>query len=88
LIAGAREALEALRSSGFHLYLWSSMGADYTRRVAVHHQLEAFFEGFLAKPDIVIDDVPSSTVSPYVYRVHDDRSWPAVAEKIIRRHTD
>jgi len=39
-----------------HLFLWSTAGADYCRKVAHLNGLTGFFEGFTAKPDIVIDD--------------------------------
>jgi len=46
------------------------------------------FEGFTAKPDIVIDDMPSTCVSPFVYDVRQEQSWPALAEGIIQKHVD
>src|SRR5258708_5383309 len=60
LLDGAREALLALKDAGCHLFLWSSVGADYCRKVAESHHLTDLFEGFTAKPDIVVDDMPST----------------------------
>ena len=34
LLEGAREALETLKRAGCHLFLWSTVGADYCRKVA------------------------------------------------------
>src|SRR6266542_1407483 len=34
LLDGAREALQRLRDEGCHLFLWSTAGADYCRKVA------------------------------------------------------
>src|SRR6185436_12462541 len=63
LLNGAREALQRLRDEGCHLFLWSTVGPDYCRKVAQIHGLTDFFEGFTAKPDIIIDDMPSTCVT-------------------------
>ena len=88
MLDGAREALQRLRDEGCHLFLWSTCGADYCRKVADLHGLTELFEGFTAKPDIVIDDMPSTCVSPVVYDVRQEQSWPALAERIIEKHVD
>jgi phosphoglycolate phosphatase-like HAD superfamily hydrolase len=88
LMDGAREGLKRLRDEGCHLFLWSTYGAEYCRKVAGIHGLTEFFEGFTAKPDIVIDDMPSTCVSPFVYSVHPEESWPKLAERIIEKHID
>jgi len=88
LLDGAREALQALKEAGCHLFLWSTVGADYCRKVAASHRLTELFEGFTAKPDIVVDDMPSTCVSPFVYDVHQEASWSALARRIIERHID
>jgi phosphoglycolate phosphatase-like HAD superfamily hydrolase len=88
LLAGAREALQRLRDEGCHLFLWSSVGADYCRTVAQRYGMTEFFEGFTAKPDIIIDDMPSTCVTDFVYDVQQEQSWGALAERIIDRHID
>ena len=88
LLDGAPEALARLKNAGCHLFLWSSVGADYCRKVADAHQLTGLFEGFTAKPDIVVDDMPSTCVSPFVYNVQQEESWPALARRIIEKHAD
>jgi phosphoglycolate phosphatase-like HAD superfamily hydrolase len=88
LLDGARRALELLRDRGCHLFLWSSVGAEYARKVSALHQLTDFFEGYAAKPDIVIDDMPSTAQAPFVYNVHDEASWQSLAERIIANHID
>src|SRR5207245_9208352 len=65
LLDGAREALKRLSDEGCHLFLWSSCGAEYCRKIAGIHGLTELFEGFMAKPDILIDDMPSTCVSPF-----------------------
>ena len=88
LLPGAREALQRFRDEGCHLFLWSSVGVEYARKVAATHQLTDFFEGFAAKPDIVIDDMPGTAQAPFVYNVHDESSWQSLAERIIDKHID
>ena len=88
LLDGAREALQRLRDEGCHLFLWSTVGADYCRKVAHLHGMSDFFEGFTAKPDIIIDDMPSTCVIQFVYDVRQEQSWPALAERIIEKHVD
>jgi phosphoglycolate phosphatase-like HAD superfamily hydrolase len=88
LLDGAGDALRKLQASGSHLFLWSSMGADYARKVAGLYGLTDLFEGFSAKPDIVIDDMPSTARAAFEYNVHEESSWPALADKILSKHID
>lgn len=88
LLEGAREALQRLRDEGCHLFLWSSVGVDYARNVASLHKLTELFEGFASKPDIVIDDMPSTAQAPFIYNVRDEGSWTSLAERIIDKHVD
>jgi hypothetical protein len=88
LLDGAHEGLQRLKDAGCHLYLWSTVGAAYARSVAVQHQLSNLFEGYAAKPDIIIDDMPSTAVAPFIFNVHDETSWQTLAEKIIRKHVE
>ncbi len=88
LLLGAREALTQLRDSGCHLFLWSSVGMSYAQSIAVRHGLSELFEGYAAKPDIVIDDMPGTTRAPFSYNVADEESWETMARRIIDRHVD
>src|SRR6185436_15176578 len=88
LLPGAREGLQRLRDEGCHLFLWSTCGADYCRKVADLHGLTELFEGFSAKPDIVIDDMPSTCITSLIYNVQQEMSWPSLAQKIIAKHVD
>ena len=88
LLEGARESLSQLKEKGCHLFLWSTCGADYCRKVAALHGLTEFFEGFSAKPDILIDDMPSTCMTSLIYNVQQEQSWPSLAEKIIAKHID
>lgn len=71
-----------------HLFLWSTAGADYCRKVAHLNGLTGFFEGFTAKPDIVIDDMPSTCTTQFIYDVRQERSWGALANRITAKHVD
>jgi phosphoglycolate phosphatase-like HAD superfamily hydrolase len=88
LLADAPAALTNLKSKGCHLFLWSTNGADYARKIAKLYRLEDLFEGFAAKPDIIIDDMPGTALNPFVFDVNSESSWPALAEKIIQKHID
>lgn len=88
LLPGAKEALERLKATGCHLFLWSTGGAEYARKIAMAYGLADLFEGFAAKPDIIIDDTPGSTHAPFAYAVTPDEPWPLVVDGIIRKHVD
>jgi len=88
LLPGAPEALTRLRDKGCHLFLWSTNGAEYARKIAGLYGLTEMFEGFVAKPDIIIDDMPGTMLNPFVFDVNGEPSWPALADKIIRKHID
>ena len=88
LLPGATESLTKLRDRGCHLFLWSTNGADYARKIASLHGLTDFFEGFVAKPDIIIDDMPGTALNPFVFDVNTELSWPALTDKILSKHID
>lgn len=88
LLPGATDALAKLRDKGCHLFLWSTNGAEYARNIASLYHLTDMFEGFAAKPDIIIDDMPGTVSNPFVFDVNGEESWPALADKIIRKHID
>jgi len=88
LLFGAREGLQRLKDEGCHLFLWSTVGVEYARTVATRHQLTELFEGYAAKPDIIIDDMPSTAIAPFIFNVQDETSWQSMAERIIEKHID
>jgi phosphoglycolate phosphatase-like HAD superfamily hydrolase len=88
LLPGVTVALTELKKKDCHLFLWSTNGADYAKKIAQIHGLSDFFEGFAAKPDIIIDDMPATALNPFVFDVNSESSWPSLAEKIIRKHVD
>ena len=88
LLAGATEALNKLKDKGCHLFLWSTNGMDYAKKVAGLYGLTDLFEGFAAKPDIIIDDMPGTVLNPFVFDVNAESSWPVLADRILRKHID
>ena len=74
LLAGAPEALIKLKDKGCHLFLWSTNGMDYAKKVAGLYHLTDLFEGFAAKPDIIIDDMPGTALNPFVFDVNAEAS--------------
>jgi hypothetical protein len=80
--------LMTLQERGCHLFLWSSCGSEYAHKVAERHRLAGLFEGFVAKPDIVIDDMPSTTVAPFTYDVQQEGPWADLARMILIKHVD
>ena len=88
LIPGAREALERLKARDCHLFLWSTAGMNYARNVALRYNLQDLFEGYAPKPDIIIDDMPSTVLNPFVFNPNDEVSWESLADKILKQHVD
>src|SRR5450756_1268416 len=88
MLAGASEALLKLKDKGCHLFLWSTNGTEYAKKVAGLYGLTDLFEGFAAKPDIIIDDMPATALNPFIFDVNGEPSWPSLADKIIRKHID
>ena len=88
LLPGAAEGLEKLKAKGCHLFLWSTNGAEYARKMANLHHLAEMFEGIVSKPDIIIDDMPATVLNPFVFDVNSEASWPAMADRIINKHID
>ena len=88
ILAGAAEGLRKLKEAGCHLFLWSSCGADYCRSVPEVNGVAKLFEGFSAKPDIVIDDMPGTCVAPFVYDAREEGGWEELARRIVEKHVD
>ena len=88
LFDGVAEALGRLKTAGFRLYLWSSEGGYYAWETAEKHGLVYLFDGFLGKPDIIVDDMPHSVTTPHNYRLQDAGSWDALVNGIIKQHIE
>jgi hypothetical protein len=55
-IPAAIERVRSLHREGAALYLWSTGGADYAKKMATELGLESLFVAFLPKPTLIIDD--------------------------------
>jgi phosphoglycolate phosphatase-like HAD superfamily hydrolase len=88
LIPGARDALQSLKDSGCHLFLWSTVGMAYAQTTATRHKLTDLFEDYSAKPDIVIDDLPATVLNPFVFNPLEEVSWGDLAARILKKHID
>lgn len=86
MLPRAAEALRMLHAAGCHLFLWSTGGGAYCRQVAERCDVTDLFEAFLPKPDIYIDDMPSTIFNGLLFDVRDSESWIALAERIAREH--
>jgi len=85
-LPNAVEAMHSLHDGGCHLFLWSTGGADYCRSVAERMQIASLFEAFLPKPDIYIDDMPSTIFNGLLFDVQQEGEWLLLAQKIVREH--
>lgn len=88
LLEGAKEGLESLVAKGCHVYLWSTGGAEYCQKIARLHKLETLIEGCCPKPDIIIDDMPSTALNPFHFDVNRNGGWKNTVEELLRRHVD
>lgn len=52
------ERVRALHAEGSILFLWSSGGAEYAKNAAVELGIADCFEGYLPKPNLILDDQP------------------------------
>lgn len=56
-MTGMIEHIRELKEQGAFLYCWSSGGAEYAEGSAKEFGIADCFEGFLPKPELVIDDM-------------------------------
>ena len=56
-----------LKQDGVELFCWSSLGADYARRIAVELNIAGCFSAFLPKPHVTIDD---QAITEWLYFRH------------------
>ena len=86
LLPGAVDAIKTLHRGGCHLFLWSTGGAAYCRQIAERASIAELFEAFLPKPDIYIDDMPSTIFNGLLFDVKEHGPWQDLAEMICREH--
>lgn len=66
-----------------NLYLWSGAGGDYALSKANEHGLAGFFSGFAGKPDVIIDDDPSSVFPERAIVWKGDAQWQNLLKTIF-----
>lgn len=81
LLPGVVQNLQALKTRGCELILWSYGGAEYAEKVARRHKLENLFIGFSAKPDIAVDD-ESEKIASFAVVDAAAKNWDAIAEEV------
>jgi phosphoglycolate phosphatase-like HAD superfamily hydrolase len=84
LLPGALDALEKLRKAPCELTLWSAAGAEYSKEVAARLRLGKFFQGYAGKPDIAIDDDPSSLKLKKLIVKNPEDLWDQIQQQTIR----
>jgi hypothetical protein len=86
LLPGAVDAIKTLHQAGCHLFLWSTGGRDYCKQTAERAGIADLFEAFLPKPDIYIDDMPSTIFNGLLFDVNQQGPWKQLAEQICQKH--
>jgi hypothetical protein len=81
LMPGVRECLQALQAKkspdgqrAYSLQLWSSCGKEYAEAIANRFNLHTLFDSFASKPDLVVDDMVTSSFPRSAIQV--DQSLP------------
>ncbi len=87
-IEGAAEMVRELGRQDSRLYLWSTAGKKYCEQVATQLGIYELFEGFAAKPDIVIDDMPGTCTNPFVYNPNDYENLTDLTRNLIDKYID
>lgn len=88
IIDGAVNMVRKLSEEDTRLYLWSTAGKEYCENVAKRLDIYNLFEGFGAKPDIIIDDMPATCLEPFVFNPNDSDSLAELTDDLIKKHID
>ena len=59
-VPAAIQHIRTLKEQGAILYCWSSGGSEYAQQSAKEFGIADYFEGFLPKPNVLLDDMPMS----------------------------
>jgi phosphoglycolate phosphatase-like HAD superfamily hydrolase len=87
-IDGAAAGVRRLKEAGCHLYVWSTGGREYAESVARRLGIHECFGAFLPKPDIAIDDMPTSLRAFFDFVPGDPDEWDKMVETILDKHVD
>lgn len=88
ILEDAVEMVCKLSKEDTRLYLWSTAGKEYCEKVARRYSIYDLFEGFGAKPDIIIDDMPETCTEPFVFNPYDFESLAKLTEQLTEKHID
>jgi haloacid dehalogenase-like hydrolase len=69
------------------LYLWSGAGGAYARKAAESCGVVSYFSGFAGKPDVIVDDNPSSVFPRRAIFWRGDEQWGALQKKLFVEHS-
>ena len=77
------------RATSFDVALagWAQAGLLAPSIVRLH-KLETLIEGCCPKPDIIIDDMPSTVINPIHFDVNRDGGWKNTVAEILKKHVD
>lgn len=88
VLDGAIDALKTLKERGCHLFLWSTVGMEYAKSTAERLGIFDLFDSFAAKPDVIIDDMPSTVLNPFHFDVNQEGSWSETVRRLVSKHVD
>lgn len=87
LLPGVKEGLKWL-SRRYRLICWSAGGGTYAKKVCDAHNIEKYFDYFLDKPDIIIDDNPDLLLKcANVVRIDAKNTWMKLQDNIFHKPT-
>lgn len=77
LLPGVEAKLQQWRwKEKYNLICWSHTGGEYAERVCKHYDILCYFDHFLDKPDIIIDNDPTMIMNyPAVITIKSDQDW-------------
>lgn len=86
LLPRVMESLEKLHNHSYQLVCWSGGGQEHARNVCERHEIEHYFDYFLDKPDIVIDDEPDTIINrANKVQISTDKGWVDVFDQIYKK---
>lgn len=82
-ITGGINFVRELKKAGATLFCWSSGGAKYAFETAAELGISECFDGFLAKPNLVVDDVSIQRWN--VLELHPNEAASSAGEELLNR---
>jgi len=73
---GVAATLQRYRRMYSTVVCWSHTGGEYAKRMCVDNGIDKYFDYFLSKPDIIVDDDPPFLMEyAHVLKVNDKTWW-------------